>query len=339
MKNRGFVYLALLAGLACPDVFAANSQPLTQEQLDKSLRIDLWYGGWEADYTKTAYEMMFSYRDFGNLHFYTGFGDAKQVYYDRSKVYLGGYYFFQDRSYFKAFVSEKTYDYPVNPATRTVNPDSSSYHTEPKLELELSHRFKENLGGKLSYEISRPTLFHDPDATVTNHKLGAELDIDTAIPELHPKLYAVMLHDPDPNLTEIKGRDNPRTALGTATTTAVVYKTSYLYGGAIEYVRDKWEFEVKLLQNRDLDNSYNYSVLNKFIFRLDDERYLQFNYLHDVFSSQSNYAGQTANVHLISYYQQYSPRLKFGVGVKRIDVPGRTDDTAFIFLQAKTGCC
>ena len=280
---------------------------------------------------------MFSYRNLGNLHLYAGFGDSKQIYYDRSKVYAGGYYFFQDSSYIKSFVSQKTYDYPVNPVTRTVNPDSSSYHKEPKLEFELYHQFRENLRGRLSYEISRPTFFYDPNASVTNHKLGSELGIDTPIHGLHTKLYAAMLHDPDPNLTEIKGRNNSRTALGTATTTAVVYKNTFLYGGAVEYVRDMWEVEVKLLQNRDLDNSYNYSLLNKLIYRLDDKRYLQFDYLHDVFSNQSNYAGQTADVHLVSYYQQYSQRLKFGFGAKRIAVPGRTDDTAFVFLQANTG--
>lgn len=337
MRYGRFAYLALLAGLVCPDVFAANSQLLTQEQLDKSLRVDFWYGGWEADYTKTAYEAMFSYRNLENVHLYAGFGDSKQVYYNRSKVYAGGYYFYRESSYFKTFMSQKTYDYPVDPVTRTINPDSSSYHKEPKLEFELFHRFQENLRARFAYEISRPNFFHDPDTSVTNHKLGAELIVDTSIPGLRTKLYAFMLHDPDPNLTEIKGRNNPRTALGTAATTSVVYKNSYLYGGAIEYVRDTWEAEVRLLQNRDLDNSYNYSVLNKFLYRLDDKRYLLFNYLHDVFSNQSNYAGQTGNVHLASYYQQYSPRMKYGVGVKRIDVPGRTDDTAFIFLQVNTG--
>jgi hypothetical protein len=337
MKISRCVFIVLLTALTCRDALAANNPPARQEQLDQSLRIDFWYGGWEADYTKTAYEMMFSYRNLGNLHLYGGFGDSKQVYYDRSKVYAGGYFFFQDSSYFKTFVSQKTYDYPVNPVTRTVNPDSSSYHREPKLEFELYHQFKENLRGRLSYEISRPTFFYDPNATVTNHKLGTELGMDTPIPGLHTKLYAAMLHDPDPNLTEIKGRNNSRTAMGTATTTAVVYKNTFLYGGAVEYVRDMWEVEVKLLQNRDLDNSYNYSLLNKLIYRLDDKRYLQFDYLHDVFSNQSNYAGKTADVHLISYYQQYSQRLKFGFGAKRIAVPGRTDDTAFVFLQANTG--
>jgi hypothetical protein len=91
------------------------------------------------------------------------------------------------------------------------------------------------------------------------------------------------------------------------------------------------------MQNRDLDNSYKYSMFNKFIYRIDDERYFQVDFLHDKFSNQSNFAGQSANVQMFSYYQRYSPRLKFGAGFKRIGVPDRVDDTAFLFLQANTG--
>jgi hypothetical protein len=40
---------------------------------------------------------------------------------------------------------------------------------------------------------------------------------------------------------------------------------------------------------------------------------------------------------MYSYYQRYSQRLKFGLGFKRIDVPGRTDDTGFVFMQVNTG--
>lgn len=345
MKLFSVAFFALSMTLMCHEAFAAKTQPaknepkqeVMQDRLENSLRVDFWYGGWEADYTKSAYELMLSYRDLGKLHLFTGIGDAKQIYYNRSKVYAGGYYFYQDSSYIKAFVAKKTYDYPTDPATLTVNPDSSSYRTEPKLELELSHRFKEDLLGRLSYEVTRPSFFHDPSASVTNQKLGGELNVATPLPGLHAKLYAALLRDPDPSATEIRGRDNPRTALGAATNTAVVYKTSRLYGAAIEYVWDKWEVEVKLLQNRDLDDSYDYSIFNKLIYRVDDDRHLQVDYLHDEFSGQSNFAGQSADVQLFSYYQRYSPKLKFGVGFKRIAVPNRTDDTAFVFVQANTG--
>ena len=337
MKLQTAACFALLFGLSGQDAFAAKNPPVVPDRLNESLRVDFWYGGWEADYTKSAYELMFSYRDLGNLHLFAGFGNARQIYYDRSKIYAGGYLFFDSNSYLKTFVTRKTYEYPIDPTTLTVNPDSSSYHKEPKLEFELSHRFDEILLGRVSYEISHPSIFHDPGASVTNHKLGSEIIVSTPLSGLHTKIYAAMLHDPDPNLTEIKGRDNPRTALGTASTTKVIYKNSYLFGGAIEYVRDKWEIEVKLLQNRDLDNSYKYTLLNKFIYRIDDDRQFQIDFLHDEFSSQSNYSGLTANVHLYSYYQRYSPRLKYGLGFKRIDVPGRTDDTGFVFVQVNTG--
>ncbi len=337
MKIHLFLCALLSSWFVCQNAFAEVDKPLNQEQLDRSLRLDFWYGGWEADYTKKAYELMASYRGVDNLHLLGGFGKANNVYYDRSKVYAGAYYFYEEYSYIKTLVSLKKYDYPINPATLTINPDSSSYHREPKLELELSRSLTDRLRGNFSYEISHPNFFHDQDTSITNHKLGAELIFVTANPELHAKLYASMLHDPDPNTTEIKGRDNLLTPLGVAAATSVNYQNSTLFGGAADYVKEKWELEIKFLENRDLDNSYDYSLLNKFIFRLDDKSHVRLDYLHDKFSSQSNYAGRTANVYMISYYRELSQELKFGFGLKHIGLPNQSNDTAFIFLQAKTG--
>ena len=316
---------------------AAETQALTQQEMDDSVRVDLWYGGWEPDYTKTAYEMMLSYRGIKDMHLFAGYGDAEQVFYDRTKVYAGGYFFYQNYSYFKAFVSQKDYDYPIDPITQSSNPDSSSYDKVPKLDLELSHRFNEDFRSTFTFEIFRPNFFYDPDTTITNYKLSAELYIVTAVPALRTKLYAAMLHDPDPDKTEIKGRDNPLTTLGTASNTNVSFRTSSLFGAAVEYVNDKWELEVKLLENRDLDESYDYSLLNRFIYRLDNKRKLQFDYVYDKFSTRSNLSGQTADVYMASYYQQLSPGIKFGAGIKHIGVPNRNENTAFVYLQFKSG--
>lgn len=333
---KTYFVLLLLFGLHCQAVVAATA-PMTQEQLDNSLRIDFWYGGWEADYTKTAYEMMLSYRNIEDLHLFAGYGDSEQVFYDRSKLYSGVYYFYQEYAFFKVFVTQKDYDYPVDADTLKANPDSSSYDKVPGLEIELSHLFNKDLRGTLSYELFHPNFFHDPDTTITNHKLNAQLDIVTAIPELRTKLYAAILRDPDPDKTEIKGRDNPQTSSGVATTTNVVFKSSSLLGVVVEYVKDKWELEVKFLENRDLDESYDYSLLNKFIYRLDAEKILRLDYVYDKFSDQSSLSGQTADVTMISYYQQYSPKYKFGVGFKHISVPNQDEDAVFISLQIKTG--
>jgi hypothetical protein len=353
MKMRLSFILVILAVLHCPIVMAkdspksngkqpdkaANTQPIPQSnaQLDRGLNVDFWYGGWEPDYTKTAYEAMFSYRAIDQFHLVAGFGDSKQVYYDRSKVYAGAYYFYEDYSYFRMFVSERKYKYPIAPGAVAPNPDSSSYERVPKLELEVSQYFNQDLRGALSYELSRPNFFHDKDTSITVQKFGGELAFATPNPKVRAKVFATLLRDPDPNKTEIKGFDNPWTAQGVASATSVVNRTTSLLGGAVQYVEDKWNVEVKYMQNRDLDNSYDYSLLGKFTYRLDDARSVQIDHVHDRFSNQSNLRGKTADVYLASYFQQISPDTKCGFGLKHIGVPNFNQNTGFIYIQYKTG--
>lgn len=307
------------------------------QQLDQGLTVDFWYGGWEADYTKTAYEAMFSYRAIDKFHLMAGFGDSRQVYYDRSKVYAGAYYFYQDYSFFRMFLSERKYKYPTLPGAASPTPDSNSYEKVPRLELEVSQYFNKDVRGGLTYELSSPNFFYDKGTSTTVQKLGAELAFVTANPKLRAKIYYTLLRDPDPYKTEIKGFNNPWTAQGVAPATSIVNRTTSLLGGSLQYVEDRWSFEAKYLQNRDLDNSYNYSLLNKFIYRLDDTRSLQFDHVHDEYSGQSYLRGQSANVYLASYYQQISPDIKYGLGIKHIGVPNFNQNTGFVYVQYKTG--
>ena len=337
MKLRPSICLILIAVLKCQLALAADNRELTAKNLDKGLNIDFWYGGWEPDYTKTAYEAMFSYRAIDKIHLYAGLGDSKQVFYDRTKIYAGGYYFYEDYSYIRLFISRKKYDYPIGPGAITPNPDSSSYDKVPRLELEVSQYFSKDTRGTLTYELSRPNFFHDKNTTITVQKLGGELSMVAADPKWHPKIYASLLRDPDPNKTEIRGFDNPLTPLGVATSTQVAFRTASLLGGAVQYAEDDWDLEVKYLQNRDLDNSYNYSLLNKFAYRIDDNRSIQLDYVYDKFSNQSNLPGMNANVYMASYFQQISPGVRYGLGYKHIDIPNRVQDTGFIYIQAKTG--
>lgn len=336
MKTRLILLLLVLLGSQF-QVVQAETEALSPQQLDDSIRINIWYGGWEADYTKTAYEMMFSYRNISDLHLYAGFGDAEQVFYDRSKTYAGAYYFYQDYSYFKLFFSEKNYEYPLDPQTLVANPDSSSYDQVPGVEFEISNLFSNGFRATVGYEVTQPNFFYDPDRSIENIKLYTELSIPTVIPQLRTKLYAALLRDPDPKLTEIKGRDNPHTSGGIAAITTVKYQTSTHKGVAIEYIANIWELEIKYLENRDLDGSYDYSLLNQYIYRLDPKRYLQFDYVYDTYSNESYLAGKTADVIMLSYYQEISAKYKFGIGYKQISVPDSDDSTAFISLQVKTG--
>ncbi len=339
MKSLLSSCLFVIAVLNCHLALAKDNPKsnVNQQQLDKGLTLDFWYGGWEADYTKKAYETMLSYRAIDKFHLMAGFGNSTQVYYDRSKVYAGAYYFYEDYSFFRMFLSERKYTYPTLPGFTSPTPDSNSYEKVPRLELEVSHYFNKDIRGGLAYELSRPNFFHDKGVSTTVQKLGGELAVVTANPKLRVKGYYTLLRDPDPYKTEIKGFDNPWTAQGVAPATSVVNRTTSLLGGALQYVEERWSLEVKYLQNRDLDNSYAFSLLNKFIYRLDETRSVQFDHVHDEYSNQSNLRGQSADVYLASYFQQLSPDVRYGLGVKHIGVPNFNENTGFVYLQYKTG--
>lgn len=333
-----FVIGALAAGPGAYDTAAAATSQLSQQEaLDKGLSFKAWFGGWEPDYTKTAGEVMLGYKAVPSLHLYAGGGYADQIYYETRKVYAKGYYFYENNSYLKFSAGYKQYTYPVDAALQRPNPDSSSYLDVPNAEVEVAHWFHERLRGTAFVEYFRPDFYHDSAAYANNVKTGVEAYYLTPLDGLRVKIMYALLRDPDPNKTEIKGRDNYATPAPTATRTQVVYRTTDLLGGALEAEEGRWQGEVKYLPNRDLDNSYDYSVLTYVACRFTERTLGRADYVYDRYSSDSNYAGKTAHVYLLSAYYDATPALTLGLGVKYIDLPSRNDGTGFISLSYKTG--
>src|SRR3972149_6992464 len=294
-------------------------------------------GGWEPDYTQESYEAGLSYGGIDRLDLNAGYSYADQIYYSRHKVYGSGYYFYNPDSYLKLQLAYKDYNYPVDPAVQKPNPDSNSYDTVRIFEVEGSHWFKRVLRGTLAYEYFRPTFFHDKDSAANNHKVSAELYYRTPLEYLIFKAMYAILRDPDPDKTEIKGRNNPNTPAGTATTTDVQYQTQSLLGGGAEFSRGKWNAELKYMPNRDLDSSYKYSVLAGAGYDFTERVTGRFDYVYDKYSSESNYAGKKAKVYLASVFYKLDPFVDLGVGYKYIDLPTDNDSTGFLTISYKTG--
>jgi hypothetical protein len=137
-------------------------------------------------------------------------------------------------------------------------------------------------------EYFRPTFFFDTGSHADNIKTGVEAYYITPIDGLFAKVMYALLRDPDPDKTEIKGRNNTATAAGTATQTSVVYRTTSLLGGALEMEKGRWQGEIKYLPNRDLDNSYDYSFLTNVAYRFTSKISVRADYVYDKYSSQSN---------------------------------------------------
>lgn len=303
------------------------------------LDVSVMTGGWEPDYTTSAYEVMLAYRGVKNLDLYAGYGFADQQYYDRTKLYAKAYYYYKPGDYFKVNPQYKDYDYPL---AKIPTPDSNSYDKVPSIELEVQHWYRDNLRANFIYEYSHPSFFHDKDSSVTNHKFTGELYYITSYRYLRLKGIVALLRDPDPDTTTIINRTClARDGLGNCTSfaaaTNVDYQVQTLVGGAVEYSRDRWEAELKYMPNRDLDSSYQYSLLAFLSYDFSDSLTGRFDTVHDKYSSQSNYSGSTANVLMVSGRYKVTPELDIGAGLKYLDLPSGTDNTGFISFTYKTG--
>ncbi|MBI5642878.1 MAG: tetratricopeptide repeat protein [Deltaproteobacteria bacterium] len=336
-KNTGSAIAAYKRALQLNPNDREAKDDLASLEKGRGLSFRAALGGAEADYTTDSYEASLSYGGFDKLNLNAGYSYADNIYYTRDKFYLSGYYFFLPDSYFKVFTAYKNYDYPPDPAIQKPNPDTNSYDTVPAIEFEVSHWIKKNFRGTVAYEYFRPSFFYDQDSTASNHKLSTELYYITPLEYLRIKLMYAILRDPDSDSTEIKGRDNLNTPLGTASETDVRYKTSSLFGAGAELVFDRWDAELKYIPNRDLDSSYEYSILTGVGYDFTDKLTGRFDYVHDKYSSRSAYSGQNADVYLVSVFYEINPSIDLGVGLKRLSLPSRDDNAGFLTLSYKTG--
>lgn len=298
------------------------------------------YGGWGPDYTTDAYELMLKYSGVDNLDLYAGYGFADQVYYDRTKYYAKAYYFYGPGNYFKVNPQFKDYDYPTD---KVLVPDSNSYDKVPSVELEVQHWVSDDLRVNGIYEYSRASFFHDTDSHANNQKITGEVYWITPYEYLRLKGFVALLRDPDPDTTEIKGRTclaytgTPPTCSTFAAETKVDYQIQALLGGAVEYDRGPWEAEVKYIPNRDLDSSYDWSILAGIGYDFTDRFTGRFDTVYDKYSNQSNFAGSTANVYLVSGYYELTDTVDVGAGYKYLDLADRKENAGFVTVSYRTG--
>ena len=208
---------------------------LASLERSRGLTLRASIGGAEADYTTDSYEAALSYGRVDRILSLTPGTDTPKRLLLKGQVLRLGLLFYRPDSYFKVYVAQKDYDYPVDSAVQKPNPDTNSYDTVPVFEAEISHWLTKNLRGAFIYEYFRPAFFYDQDSTASNHKFTTEAYYITPNPAIRLKAMFAVLRDPDSQSTEIKGRDNLNTAPATAAATDVHYKTTSLLGAGIEY--------------------------------------------------------------------------------------------------------
>jgi hypothetical protein len=313
----------------------------------RDLRVRLDLGGTEPGTSKQGFEGVVSYRGGAPYEVQTGYTYTDQVFYQSSRGFLTVYRFYdEEQSYVKADATLRRYDYPIDPSIRAPNPDSSSYEWVPRGELEWSHRLSDAWRGELQYQIFPANFFWDKSSWTVNNKLSAALAF-RATPQLTLAARAAVLRDPDPKQTEIRDRPIPGSPPSPpggnvcdapaicATRTSVVYRTTSLVGGSAALDLERVGVKLEYLPNRDLDNSYSWSLLSTLDLRLSDRFEVRLQEVHDAYSSLSNFPGHTAEIAMGVAGYKVSEAFRVRAGYKYVDAPTRTGGTVLVGLELR----
>jgi hypothetical protein len=337
-KSRALLVALAFAAPAAVAAQAAGERPpdlarTTPQPRPLSLRADL--GGTEPGTSRQAFEGVLAYRAESPWELQAGYTYTDQVFYTSSRGFLTAYRFLNDgQSYLKADASLRRYQYPADQTGRP-NPDSNAYDLVPRGELEASHPFTSTLRGTVQYQLFPASFWHDSSSWTWNQKLSGELQVQP-IRQLRLAGRAAALRDPNPSSTEIKGRPLPGTTATLATRTKVVYRTTSLIGGWGALDLDRVGLKVEYLPNRDLDNSYDWSLLTTLDVKVLRWLDVRFQHVRDRYASVSNFPGKTADITMGAAGFLVSEGVRLRAGYRYVDTPSRAGGTILAGLEWRT---
>lgn len=299
------------------------------------LRADL--GGTEPGTSRQSFEANVAHRGTAPWEWQVGYTYTDQEFYTSNRGYATLYRFFNDgMSYVKGDATLRKYDYPVDPTIQKPNPDSSSYEWVPRAEVEASHWFVSSVRAGVQYQLFPANFFYDPSSWTVNQKLAGDVEV-WPLRTVHLGVKAALLRDPDPNQTEIKGRPISGNPGSLATATNVVYQTQTLVGGWAEVAFAPVGAKVEYLPNRDLDGSYDWSLLSTLWFRPIPALVIRLEEVHDTYSNVSSFPGQTADIYMGTVGYELNAALSLRGGYRYVDAPNRTGGTLILGLEWRTG--
>jgi tetratricopeptide (TPR) repeat protein len=276
------------------------------------------YGGWETDSTTKGWEADLSYRGLDHFDTYAGLSYADKFFYTRRSYNAKAYAFFSPTGYVKLNFEQDSYDYPV---AITPVPDANAYQRVPTAGIEVSGDLRPNLRGTISYEFFRPNFFFDPSEHASNHKLGGELLYKTNWKPLQLRVQSAVLRDPDPNRTLVDKVNRH---------VVPVYGMQYLVGGGADLSFPRFDAQVLVLPNRDLDRSTDYSFLSALSVPLSRTLKLKSGYIYDHYSNQSAFTGKTAQVYNLGFSWKMAKWMELSVGGKAVRRPIRNDQAVYV---------
>ncbi len=309
---------------------AAIHKDLDELERRRGLALRAVLGGTEPGTSRQAFDADVRYGGVERLDLAAGYGWTDQVYYTSSKGFATAYWFYQGDSYAKVDFTLRRYSYPADPAVQRPNPDASAYDLVPRGELEVAHWLARTFRAGLQYQLFAPDFYYDTASRATNHKVTAEAYWISPFEPLRLTAFAAVLRDPDPGATRILGRNG-------ATATSVVYRNTSLLGGAAALEGGRWNAEVRFIPNRDLDNSYDWSLLSTVGLAVGDALGFRLQHVFDSYSGASNYAGRSANIFMGQAFYRVGLGVTAGAGLKVVDAPTRQGATLLAWMEYRTG--
>jgi tetratricopeptide (TPR) repeat protein len=286
----------------------------------RGLTVQAWFDGSEPDASKAAAEAQLQYAGLDAVTLRAGGGWTDEIFYYRDKAYMTAYWFYAGDSYLSAGLAVRKYDYsaPGMPA-----PDSNAYQWEPRAELQISHWIAPMVRLGAAYQLSVPDFQFDPGTWIANHKLTADAEVKLGA-GFSVSATAALLRDPDPNLTKVA---NTPAALGGPT--SVVSRLDWLFGGGASYDAPRWNVGVQALSNRDLDTSFDWSVLSSLQILPFDWLSIDLQWILDHYAAGAGapYAGNLGNIVWAECSVDIIPPLRVSAGAKYVNNPGPTSLT------------
>lgn len=276
------------------------------------------YGGPETDSTTKGWQGELSYRGLNRVDSAIGASYADKFFYTRRSYYGNAYVFFSPTGYVELNLEQKDYNYPV--ATNPV-PDANAYQRVPAISFEVGGDLSHSFHGAVSYEFFRPNFFFDPNQHADNHKVAAELTYRTQWKPLELRIQSAVLRDPDPNRTLVDKLNH---------NVVPVYGMQYLVGGGANLALRRFQAELLVLPNRDLDRSTNYSFLGTLAVPLRAGVQLKGGYIYDHYSSESVFTGKIAQVYNVGVSWKLARFMELSAGEKIVRRPVQNDQAVYI---------
>jgi hypothetical protein len=300
----------------------ASKSAIRELAISRSAHVSASFGGSDVDYTRNYSEVdgFAGYVDW--LDFYGGYSVADKISYKRTSIAVDAYVFPAYDTYLRAGARMKTYSYPATAPA----PDLAAYRRVPDVQLEWSRSFGPATTLSLEGEYFTPNFYYNEHLHAHNFKVALNLTQSLG-GHMYVKALAALLRDPDPASIAADPATGQLQSFG--------YQVVALAGGGVGYDDDRLNAEVKVIPDRDLDHSLQWSLFGHatYAWRFMTARY---DLLYDRYAEAGGIRPPDSQVNMFSLEFHPFPELAIRPGVKFLSRE-TFESVPFLALRYRSG--